>query len=305
MADPLSISSGIAGLLSLGIQVTQSLIDFYMAYKDQDTDLAKMTHNFGDLQGIFRSLKTAVQESRFGTYAQEILHEVNKTTQRCQEAIKDLQTECEKCVASSATGLKGRVQVAGRRAAYPFRKSTLLRLQEDVGEIRDNLLLAMNVLHLRKGNQIQSDMSELRLLIQRTSMNQMPSTIPGWFMAPDSSIDHYAASKKRHPGTGLWFLSSHQFATWIVKSNSFLWINGFAGCGKSVLCSTAIQHIFDQMKQIGSVGIAYFYFLSTMNRNRMNMACYMLCYHNYRGRIQRVKQSCNICMRNINRRRLQ
>lgn len=30
MADPLAITSGIAGLLSLGIQVTHSLVSFYI-----------------------------------------------------------------------------------------------------------------------------------------------------------------------------------------------------------------------------------------------------------------------------------
>jgi hypothetical protein len=33
MADPLAIASGLAGLLSLGIQVTQSLVLFYTTYK--------------------------------------------------------------------------------------------------------------------------------------------------------------------------------------------------------------------------------------------------------------------------------
>ena len=49
MADPLAIALGIAGLLSLGIQATQSLVSFYTAYKDQDTDLAKITQNLNSL----------------------------------------------------------------------------------------------------------------------------------------------------------------------------------------------------------------------------------------------------------------
>jgi hypothetical protein len=62
MADGLSIASGIAGLLSLGIQATQSLVNFYIAYKDQDTDLAKIMRNLDNLQSIFRSLDVAVQD---------------------------------------------------------------------------------------------------------------------------------------------------------------------------------------------------------------------------------------------------
>ena len=60
MTDPLAIASGIAGLLSLSIQVTQSLVSFYNAYNDQDNDLAKVAQNLHKLLGIFRALDIAV-----------------------------------------------------------------------------------------------------------------------------------------------------------------------------------------------------------------------------------------------------
>ena len=39
-----------------------------------------------------------------------------------------------------------------------------------------------------------------------------------------------------------------------------MWLSGFAGSGKSVLCSTAIQFIFRHRKFDPRVGIAFFYF---------------------------------------------
>ena len=42
--------------------------------------------------------------------------------------------------------------------------------------------------------------------------------------------------------------------------NSILWVNGFAGSGKSVLCSTAIQTVQQHRRQHSRVGIAFFYF---------------------------------------------
>lgn len=79
-------------------------------------------------------------------------------------------------------------------------------------------------------------------------------------MAPDATSDHNAACEKHHTGTGIWSIESHYFKNWLMESNSFLWINGFAGCGKSVLCSTAIQSTFHEAQRRHNVGIGFFYF---------------------------------------------
>lgn len=260
MADPLSIASGIAGLLSLGIQVTQSLIGFYSAYKDQDTDLAKITDNLENLQSIFRSLDVALHDRRSRSDAQELFQEIEKATRKCDEIIQELRIECQKFYKDLVPGFKGRIQVAGRRAAYPFRKSTLQKLEEDASEIRENLSIALDVLQLKDHIQIQDNILELRSFLERTNANQLSLTIRAWLKAPRASLNHNAACAKRHQSTGLWFVNGHHFTNWLVERNSFIWLNGFAGCGKSVLCSTVIQHIFCEMKQKHGVGIAFFYF---------------------------------------------
>ncbi|KAK1969942.1 hypothetical protein LY78DRAFT_700372 [Colletotrichum sublineola] len=81
-----------------------------------------------------------------------------------------------------------------------------------------------------------------------------------WLKAPDASIDFNDACKKKHPGTGLWFTKSSSFISWLDHPRSFLWLKGFAGCGKSVLCSTAIQHAFRHRGSKPKVGIAFFSF---------------------------------------------
>lgn len=263
MADPLSIASGIAGLLSLGVQVTQSLVNFYNTYKDQDADLVKITRNLQNLQSIFRSLETAVQDRQSQANAQELLKEVDKITQTCQEIIEELQFKCQKFDASLSKSIIDRIQVSKRRAFYPFRKSTLNKLEEDIGDLRENLSLALNVLQVKTERQMQFDLSEIKLLIETINATQVSSNIRDWLKAPDASIDHDIASRKRHPRTGIWLAKNENFTKWLAKRNSFLWINGFAGCGKSVLCSTAIQYTFRQMKDIPSVGVAFFYFSFT------------------------------------------
>ncbi|CAI7621157.1 unnamed protein product, partial [Penicillium viridicatum] len=261
MADPLSIASGVAGLLSLGIQVTKSLVDFYSAYKDQTPALAKITLNLENLLGILQSLDSARQNGQPQTDA--LLQEIDNAAVGCREIIEELRDECQKFQKDTAASLKDRIQVAGRRATYPFRKSTLQKLEEDIGEIRENLSLALNVLQVRNQTGLEDGISELKILVERTNTMHISATIRGWLMAPDATLNHNAACQKRHITTGLWLVNGQQFQNWLVGRNLFLWINGFAGCGKSVLCSTAIERTFRERQHQPSVGIGFFYFSFT------------------------------------------
>ncbi|KAJ5922188.1 hypothetical protein N7516_009891 [Penicillium verrucosum] len=261
MADPLSIASGVAGLLSFGVQVTKSLVDFYSAYKDQTPALAKMTLNLENLLGILQSLDSARQNGHPETDA--LLQEIDKAAVGCREIIEELGDECQKFQKDTALSLKDRIQVAGRRATYPFRKSTLQKLEEDIGEIRENLSLALNVLQVRNQTGLEDGISELKIIVERTNTMHISATIRGWLMAPDATLNHNAACEKRHSTTGLWLVNGQKFQNWLVERNSFLWINGFAGCGKSVLCSTAIERTFRERQHRPGVGIGFFYFSFT------------------------------------------
>ncbi|CAG8899011.1 unnamed protein product [Penicillium egyptiacum] len=258
MADPLSIASGVAGLLSLGIQVTKSLVDFYSAYKDQTPALAKITLNLENLLGILRALDGARQNGQPQTDA--LIQEIDKAAAGCREILEELREECQKFQKDTALGLRARIQLSGRRATYPFRESTLKKLEEDIGEIRGNLSLALNVLQLRNQTGLEDGISELKLLVERINTIHISTTIRDWLEAPDANIEHNAACEKRHTSTGLWLVNGQKFQNWLVERNSFLWINGFAGCGKSVLCSTAIQYTVRERQHQPSVGIGFFYF---------------------------------------------
>ncbi|KAH9207858.1 hypothetical protein DL95DRAFT_312889, partial [Leptodontidium sp. 2 PMI_412] len=96
---------------------------------------------------------------------------------------------------------------------------------------------------------------------QRTIvMGEKQQKIRHWLSSPDPSSNHNAACKARQANTGEWFLKSHEFEEWKMTSRSFLWLHGIPGCGKSVLCSTALEEVKFQYKSSPTVAIAYFYF---------------------------------------------
>jgi hypothetical protein len=103
-----------------------------------------------------------------------------------------------------------------------------------------------------------------------------------WLNAPDPSLNYNEAQKHRHPGSGIWFLKCERYSTWKTSQNSFLWLHGIPGCGKTVLTST----IIGDLKNSNDLDrfTLYFYFDFTdpnkqtvdgMLRSLINHVCYL------------------------------
>ncbi|KAH6680743.1 hypothetical protein B0J14DRAFT_696095 [Halenospora varia] len=64
-----------------------------------------------------------------------------------------------------------------------------------------------------------------------------------WLSSSNFSGPQNTAQRSQTTDTGKWLLSSKEYTEWRGSSASFLWLFGVAGCGKTVLCSTATQDL--------------------------------------------------------------
>jgi ankyrin repeat domain-containing protein 50 len=78
-----------------------------------------------------------------------------------------------------------------------------------------------------------------------------------WLTKTDPISNHTAACAKHEPGTGEWFILSHEFSQWLLPGRS-LWLHGIPGAGKTVLCSTIIENVKSRCSP--DVTCLYFYF---------------------------------------------
>jgi hypothetical protein len=82
----------------------------------------------------------------------------------------------------------------------------------------------------------------------------------GWISAPDPYEDHEAARLQHEPGTGAWLLRHPIYLAWKLGiSKNVLWMRGKPGCGKSVLCSTAIENIAEYCRALTAASQVIFY----------------------------------------------
>ncbi|KAG5793238.1 hypothetical protein H9Q69_007716 [Fusarium xylarioides] len=67
--------------------------------------------------------------------------------------------------------------------------------------------------------------------------------IERWLSPPDYSTNANLARERRHPGTGTWLLNSPAFQEWKLGTRQHLWLYGLAGCGKTILSTTILDHL--------------------------------------------------------------
>lgn len=84
--------------------------------------------------------------------------------------------------------------------------------------------------------------------------------ITSWLSAPDPFTNYQSSCRSRHAETGSWFVKGEEFSQWKRDANSFLWLHGKAGCGKTVLASTVITEIIRQCNFSNGSSLAYFFF---------------------------------------------
>ncbi|KAL8991075.1 MAG: hypothetical protein Q9169_007954, partial [Polycauliona sp. 2 TL-2023] len=255
MADPLSVAASVAGLTSLGIKVTQELVNYYKAYTSRKSDLVGITGRLEDLVDTFQHLEKVLSGRVFQPDEQGLVTRIETSINSCDDLIRELEKECKKFDEETSA-----VRAISRRVAYPFRRSTLEKLDEDISEIRENLRFALDVLQLNHSQKMEDGIADIKALVELVSTRQNSSDLLNWMNAPDATVNHNAACAKKHPGTGAWLTKSPEFLDWLTTPNSIIWLNGFAGSGKSVLCSTAIQSALRHRESDRSIGIAFFYF---------------------------------------------
>ncbi|OXV08909.1 hypothetical protein Egran_03325, partial [Elaphomyces granulatus] len=86
-----------------------------------------------------------------------------------------------------------------------------------------------------------------------------------WLQVVDPLNYHNDSLSKKTPSTGEWCLRKYS-DMWETESQSFLWLQGQAGCGKTVLSSTIIDNI-----ECKSLGVLAYFYISFRDKETQNL----------------------------------
>ena len=293
----LGVASGTAGLVSLGLTVCQSLLDYYHSWKNAEDNIAKTYASIEELSKILKLLAIAVEYKVFNG---EIVDQVRDSIRSAEESIHSLKNKLDKVrVVALQDNWRGKAKAQFRRTLYPFKESTLAKLRELSSETRDNLSLALNLLQVDTSAESLRGLGRLSLQATKVSTNvdflkQQSASILAdvhdiaedtkgtarfieTLASKESSkelrrwlsghVDHTQKQdevwRERHPDSGQWFLQGRTFRSWLEGPAQqipyVLNIIGKSGAGKTSLISSAIKAAQSMGQDQSQIAVAYFY----------------------------------------------
>lgn len=262
------------GIASFGIQICQGLLWYYDAWKGYDSDISTAHESITDLSKTLTLLK--------GTLEQEVDNErikrVDTCVRSCEDALWGLENKRRSLQNyGQPEGLRQRMLSGLQRSWYPFRKETLQALKITISDVQKRLELALQVLQLEigtesqelvlrvlsqistQGDSIEGIAAQSQLLLDMQRSEEFRKIV-AWIAPPDPGTNHATARQRHESKTGGWLLMSTQYQGWKAGAVSHLWMYGKAGCGKTILFSTAIEDIQNTCEQDPDVSHAFFYF---------------------------------------------
>jgi Cdc6-like AAA superfamily ATPase len=100
-----------------------------------------------------------------------------------------------------------------------------------------------------------------------------------WLRPPDTSTNFIHARKECHEGSGQWFLDSTAFKEWKHGSRRQLWLHGLAGCGKTVLSTTVVDHL---RKMKDCVTLEFYFDFSDIAKQKIDGVLRSLVFQLYK-----------------------
>ncbi|THV50212.1 hypothetical protein BGAL_0160g00150 [Botrytis galanthina] len=148
MADVLGTA---VGVVSLGLQVSQGIVSYYSAYRDQAEEIDGIAQRTQALHTTLKHLQASLRSLHSNHTSAVTL--VAATVVSCADNIRTLETTLQKCQLSVPIGTKGKICFLGKKAIFPFRQATLQRLENIVGKLQANVDMAIMALQLNSSRE--------------------------------------------------------------------------------------------------------------------------------------------------------
>lgn len=232
MAEPVSIASGIAGLITLSSAIMAAGYKYVDAVSSAQDDLRSLIREIATLNTVLSQLvshslslsPTQGNQDAFNMLAQQgVLLECEQVLHKIQSLLHD----CE-----LTTGKRHKRVV--NTLFWPSKQKDIIKNRERLSRLCTSLHTAISLdiaSGLKKMEQRQEEDTEDRMQDRQDIQAQK---ILAWLSPVNPLAKHIATRRLHQPGTYEWLLHEQAFLDW-MNSVDFLWLHGHSGVGKTVM----------------------------------------------------------------------
>ncbi|KAL7781695.1 pfs domain-containing protein [Trichoderma afarasin] len=139
--------------------------------------------------------------------------------------------------------------------AAAFAKELLNAIDGD--DVESSPSIEEAIQHLsREVAQMAESSRQTHTVVQTLEERGRLRSLRRWLSPPNSSENYNNGIKQRHGNSGQWFLQSVEYCLWKSRPNSFLFLQGIPGCGKTVLSSIIVKDLENNHGK----NVLYFFF---------------------------------------------
>jgi NACHT domain len=260
MADPLSVASGVAGLITLAGSVISKCYTYGCAVSGAPKEMKSLVDEVTNLSGLLVGLQGLVKADRLPAGQKET---VTRTVDDCKATLGEILDTLDQVKPASTEGKLGKTV---KRLLWPLKREQTLALVHRLDRQRNTLAFALSTGIGTGVYETQIILADVQIGLQkdrverrtREALEQRRKVLQ-WLSDVDYEVKHTRASDLQHPGIGSWLLKNPRLQSWIEGDISFLWIYGIPGSGKTVWTSIILNHcIFPRLSD--NLFAAFFYF---------------------------------------------
>jgi hypothetical protein len=244
MADPLSIASGVAGLVSLTIQATQLACKYVAEVNEAGEAALQCLRSLSLLRDIIARIHETEQSEAVASIVTRRPDLISSNDiEECAQSVEKVRLRLQALFREDGT-------VKRRKALIcPFQSAESAKLVQRLQDFRDNLasVASADALEISAKSHVvvsdtQKDVGAIRATIQSGLQDEEARRLLDWILPDDAEQWRLGDSTTELVGTGNFFLESAEFKNWFSSAGGILWTHGAPGSGKSILMSQAISH---------------------------------------------------------------
>lgn len=245
MAEILAATSAVAGLLSLTITTIDISNRYFTSVKNAPKRVKAFFEELQLLKNVLLEFKKLEDDDDTAEHAASLDLSLSDA---CQKELEGLCKRLEKQSHGNP------VSRSLRRLTWPFSEDEMSRTVDSLNRYQSSLHRILSAGNFKLDARVLSEVKSIR-----EAQDQLATKVSYvWLSSASPDSNHESARAKYSQGTGQWFLESPAFISWMNRSRHSLWVHAIPGAGKTILCSTIIDHVLKD-RQLNE-GIAYFYF---------------------------------------------